>query len=228
MSPAVPLDPDRAAAGLRALPPSCGPVRLIAIDGHAGSGKSTLAGLLADALAGAPVLHLDDLATHDELFEWTGRLLDQVIGPLSRGESALYEPYDWNLRRFGTPRPLPAEPVVLVEGVGAGRRALRPHLARLLWMDRGPRESWVRGRHRDGPALSGFWDAWIEAETRHFADDPSHPFADTLVRERSEGYEWLPGPGTTAGPSHFLTERDGPSFRTEQSDIRPGECPNSA
>ncbi|MGW7368484.1 uridine kinase family protein [Streptomyces sp. NPDC054841] len=206
MSPLVPLD--SAAAGLRGLAPSCGPVRLIAVDGHAGSGKSTFAALLAGALGGAPVLRLDDLATHDELFEWTGRLLDQVIGPLSRGDSGLYEPYDWHLRRFGTPRTLPAAPVVLIEGVGAGRRALRPHLARLLWMDRGPRESWIRGRHRDGSALSGFWDGWTVAETRHFAEDPSRPYADTLVREFPEGYEWLPGPHVTAGANHFLTERD--------------------
>ncbi|MFD0459286.1 NACHT domain-containing protein [Streptomyces violaceoruber] len=31
--------------------PSCGPVRLIAVDGHAGSGKSTFAGRLAAAWA---------------------------------------------------------------------------------------------------------------------------------------------------------------------------------
>ncbi|MFD9218354.1 uridine kinase [Streptomyces sp. NPDC087659] len=223
-----PVSLDRAAAGLRALPPSCGPVRLIAVDGHAGSGKSTFAGRLAEALGGAPVLRLDDIATHDELFAWTGRLAEQVIGPWSRGESALYHPYDWNLRRFGEPRSLPAAPVVLVEGVGAGRRALRPRLARLLWMERGPEESWARGRHRDGPGLSGFWDGWTAAERRHFADDPSRPFADTLVRELPEGYEWLPGPGATAGANHSLTERDHSDRRTEQSEIHPGGCSNSA
>lgn len=206
MSPLTALD--GAAAALRALPPSCGPVRLIAVDGHAGSGKSTFADRLAEALGGAPVIHLDDLATHDELFEWTGRLLDQVIAPLSRGEGAHYEPYDWNLRRFGPRRLLPAAPVVLIEGVGSGRRALRPHLARLLWMDRGPEESWARGRHRDGSDLSDFWDGWTVAEIRHFSEDPSRPYADTLIRECSEGYEWRPGPGTTAGTTRDITERD--------------------
>jgi hypothetical protein len=109
---------------------------------------------------------------------------------------------------LGAPRALPAAPVVVVEGVGAGRRALRPHLARLLWMERGPQESWMRGRRRDGPELSGFWDGWTVAENRHFADDPSRPFADTLVRELPEGYEWLPGPGATAGANQIVTERD--------------------
>ncbi|MFF8847248.1 uridine kinase [Streptomyces sp. NPDC015127] len=205
-------DLDRLAAQLRALAPSCGPVRLVAVDGHAGSGKSTFAARLAAAFGGAevPVLHLDDLATHEEFFAWTGRMLDEVIAPLSRGRTALFHPYDWNLRRFLEPRPLPAAPVVLVEGVGAGRRALRPHLARLLWMDRAAEDSWSRGRQRDGAGLRAFWDGWTAAETRHFSADPSRPHADILVRECSEGYEWSLGPGGTPGTHHSITERDRP------------------
>ncbi|MFE7585921.1 uridine kinase [Streptomyces gardneri] len=202
-------DLDRAAHALLRLPPSCGPVRLVAVDGHAGSGKSTLAARLSTALDGAPVLHLDDLATHEELFEWTGRLRRQVLEPLSRGETALYRPYDWNRRSFGEPRALPPAPVVLVEGVGAGRTMMRPFLAWLLWMEREPEESWIRGRHRDGPEQAAFWDGWTLAETRHFAEDPSRPFADTLVRECREGYDWLPGPSATAGQDQIITYRDG-------------------
>ncbi|MFI5758809.1 uridine kinase [Streptomyces sp. NPDC051569] len=197
-----------AAAVLRALPPSCGPVRLIAVDGHAGSGKSTFAGRLAVALGDAPVLRLDDMATHEELFAWMPRLLAQVIEPLAAGSAARYAPYDWTLRTFGAPRALEPAPVVLVEGVGAGRRALRPYLARLLWMERGPEASWERGRRRDGPAQAAFWDGWTVAETRHFAADPSRPFADTLVREGQEGYVMAPGPGATAGSPHHLTHSD--------------------
>ncbi|MFH8240440.1 uridine kinase [Streptomyces sp. NPDC018321] len=179
---------------LRRLPPSCGPVRLIGVDGHAGSGKSTFAGLLAAELGGAPVLHLDDIASHDELFDWTGRLLSQVIEPLRRGDTAHYAPYDWRARHFCAPRPLPPAPVVLVEGVGAGREALRPHLARLFWMELPREDAWGRGRARDGAEQRAFWDGWIQAERRHFATDPSRPFAHLLVLQREEGYEVLPGP----------------------------------
>ncbi|MFJ4624468.1 uridine kinase [Streptomyces sp. NPDC088812] len=182
------------ASRLRQLPPSCGPVRLIGVDGHAGSGKSTFAGRLAQALGDAPVLHLDDIASHDEPFSWTGRLLAQVITPLRAGGTARYTPYDWHDRRFGPPRPLPAAPVVLVEGVGAGRRALRPHLAHLLWMEVPREEAWARGRSRDGEEQRDFWDGWVRAEERHFAEDPSRPYADTVVRQVNEGYEMLPGP----------------------------------
>ncbi|MEU1479729.1 hypothetical protein [Streptomyces sp. NPDC005760] len=199
------------ASRLRRLPPSCGPVRLIGVDGHAGSGKSTFAGQLADALDGAPVLHLDDIASHDELFGWTGRLLDEVIAPLGRGERAYYAPYDWHTRRFGPPRPLPPAPVILLEGVGAGRRALRPHLAQLLWMEVSREESWARGRSRDGAEQREFWDGWVVAERRHFAEDPSRPFADLLVRQCQKGYETTPGPAETVGPDRSVTHGDGPA-----------------
>ncbi|GGZ59638.1 hypothetical protein GCM10010344_26940 [Streptomyces bluensis] len=199
------------ATRLRRLPPSCGPVRLIGIDGHAGSGKTTFAGRLAAALDDAPVLHLDDIATHEELFGWTGRLMAQVIEPFGRGETARYLPYDWRTRRFGASRPLPPAPVVLVEGVGAGRRALRPYLARLLWLEVPNEEAWTRGRSRDGEEQQEFWAGWVAAERRHFAEDPSRPYADLLVRQRPEGYEVLPGPAGTAQSTLFLTHGNGPS-----------------
>lgn len=184
------------AARLRALPPSCGPVRLIAVDGHAGSGKSTFAGRLAEALGGAPVVHTDDLATHEELFAWSGRFLEQVLAPLSRGETALYGVYDWVRGEFTEERELAPAPVVLVEGVGAGRRVIRPYLACLLWMELASEHSWERGQLRDGADLSTFWSGWIPAERAHFAADPSRPYADLLVHQGKLGYEVRVGPSS--------------------------------
>ncbi|MEU9119127.1 hypothetical protein AB0C96_04595 [Streptomyces sp. NPDC048506] len=182
---------------LRALPPSCGPVRLIAVDGHAGSGKSTFAGRLAEALGGAPVVHTDDLATHEELFAWSERFAAQVVEPLSRGATARYGVYDWVRGAFTQERELAPAPVVLVEGVGAGRRAVRPYLACLLWMELASDHSWDRGQLRDGPGLSAFWSGWIPAERAHFAADPSRPFADFLVHQGQLGYEVCMGPSGT-------------------------------
>ncbi|MFF8315161.1 uridine kinase family protein [Streptomyces lydicus] len=182
------------AARLRALPPSCGPVRLIAVDGHAGSGKSTFAGQLAAALGDAPVVHTDDLATHEELFAWSERFHEQVLEPLSRGGAARYGVYDWVRGEFTEERTLAPAPVVLVEGVGTGRRTLRPYLACLLWMELASEHSWERGQLRDGPGLSAFWSGWIPAERAHFAADPSRPYADFLVYQRQMGYEVRVGP----------------------------------
>ncbi|MEU9108015.1 hypothetical protein AB0D54_27515 [Streptomyces xanthophaeus] len=199
---------DSLARELAALPPSLGPVRLIGVDGHAGSGKSTFAGRLGAALGGAPVLHLDDVATHEEMFGWQERLRVQVLEPLAAGQPAHWAPYDWVERRFGAERVLEPAAVLLVEGVGAGRRALRPHLARLLWMETPREESWGRGRRRDGRELSDFWDGWERAERAHFSDDPSRPFADTLVRQCGTGYEWSSGAAATAGTAASVTEGD--------------------
>lgn len=216
-SPQSPLQPgparrpqplERLAREISGLAPSLGPVRLVGIDGHAGSGKSTFAGHLAAALGGAPVLHLDDVATHEELFGWSDRLWAQVLEPLAAGRAAHWAPYDWAERRFGPERVLEPAPVLLVEGVGAGRRRLRPHLARLLWMETPRGQSWGRGRDRDGRELSDFWDGWERAEVAHFADDPSRPFADTLVRQSGTGYEWSSGAGGTTAESTSPTLGD--------------------
>ncbi len=101
--------------------------------------------------------------------------------------------------------------MILVEGVGAGRRALRPYLALLLWMDLDREESWSRGRARDGAEQREFWEGWVRAEGEHFAGDPSRPFADLVVRQRGEGYEMLNGPAGTGDSPRPLTQGDGPS-----------------
>ncbi len=157
------------------------------------------------------MLHLDDIASHEQLFDWTGRLLTQVIEPLAHGESAHYSPYDWCARAFTAPRPLPPAPVVLVEGVGAGRRALRPHLARLLWMELPSEASWARGRLRDGAEQREFWDEWVAAEQAHFAVDPSRPHADLQVLQTPVGYRVLPGPVSPSEAGQEITHRDEPS-----------------
>ncbi|MEV4561514.1 AAA family ATPase [Kitasatospora sp. NPDC049285] len=169
------------AAGLRALPSSLGPVRLVAVDGHAGSGKTTFAERLAAELGGAPVVHLDDLATHAEPFGWVERLRAQLLDPLARGETARHGVYDWTRRRFADTRAVPPAPVVLLEGVGAGRRAVRPHLAALLWMELDQAAAQARGERRDGPELAEFWAGWVRAERAHFAADPSRPYAALRV-----------------------------------------------
>jgi uridine kinase len=180
-------------ARLAALAPTCGPTRLLAVDGYAGSGKTTFAALLGQALAeasgggaAAPVVHLDDLATHEEFFAWTGRLRTEVLAPLAEGRPVRHRVYDWDRARFDAVRELPAAPPFLIlEGVGAGRSAVRPHLAALLWMDLDAGTARTRGELRDGPSLADFWRRWTAEQTEHFRVDPSRPFADFLVTGRA-------------------------------------------
>lgn len=187
------------AGSLDLLPPSCGPVRLVAVDGHAGAGKSTLAGRLAAEAGGAPVVHTDDLATHEEPFGWFERLLAEVVVPFREGRQARHRVYDWTARRFAGERLVPAAPVVLLEGVGTGGRELRPYLALTLWLEVDPATARHRGMRRDGPALEHFWTGWSQAEDQHFAKDPTRPFADLLVHQTEDGYRAAPGPSGHPG-----------------------------
>lgn len=182
--------------------PACGSVRLVGVDGHAGSGKSTLSDRLSAATAHAPVLHLDDLARHEEFFSWTQRLRDQVLVPLERGHTARYEVYDWVRRRTGRVAELSPAPLVLVEGVGAGRRALRPYLSAVLWMDLPPETAWKRGLRRDGAELVEFWQRWTAEERAHFATDPTLPFAHHVIRQSTtaDGFAVFPGPQALPTP----------------------------
>ncbi|MFJ2956281.1 uridine kinase [Streptomyces sp. NPDC087270] len=198
------------AAGMGGLAPSCGRTRLIAVDGHAGAGKTTLARHLAAALGGSPVVHTDDLATHEQPFDWTGRLAAQVLGPLGAGRGAVHEVYDWHARRFAGEQTVDAAPCVVLEGVGTGRAALRPHLALVLWLEVGPAEARRRGLRRDGPELTPFWTGWTAAEDAHFAADPTRPYADLLVHQDQEGgYRFTPGPAARAAQHPNPADRYG-------------------
>lgn len=109
------------AARLRALPPSCGPVRIVAVDGPSGAGKSTFTAHLAEVLPGAPVVRSDDFRVpwDADPLTWWRPLRDRVLGPLREGRPALLRRYDWHRDRYGPEEEIRVAPVLVVEGVGA-------------------------------------------------------------------------------------------------------------
>lgn len=159
-----------------------GQVRLVGIDGCGGAGKTTFAARLSRALGDAPVIHTDDFASHDIPTEWWPRMLDEVVEPLLRGEPASYRPYDWVDRRFADTRiTVELADVVLIEGVGATRRAWRDRLAMRIWVDC-PRDlRLARGIERDGEELRGYWLEWMAAEDSYVADERPYAYADLVV-----------------------------------------------
>lgn len=159
-----------------------GPVRLVGVDGCGGAGKTTYAARLSHAAGGAPVVHTDDFATHDEPLQWWPRMLTQVVEPLLRGEPASYHPYDWVDRRLATDAHTVAPaPIVVIEGVGAARSAWRDRLTHAVWID-APRDVRLRrGIARDGEELREFWREWMRAEDAYVADERPHLHADEVV-----------------------------------------------
>jgi len=157
-----------------AAPARLGAVRLVAIDGPSGSGKSSFAdGLLAD-LPDAALIRTDDFATWDDPVSWWPRLVAGVFLPLAQGRPGRYRRTEWS---GGTPYPgdyvtVPVPRVLLVEGVSAGRRSIRPRLSYLVWCAHpDPVLRLERAVARDGEECRQPLLTWQAFETGWFAVD---------------------------------------------------------
>jgi uridine kinase len=158
-----------------------GPLRFVAIDGPGGSGKSTFANRLSVAAGDVPVIHTDDFATPDHPIDWWPHLLQDVIEPLLRGESAQYQRFDWPSLEMAGWRTIEPAPIVIIEGVTAGRSEWQEHLSFLIWVDTPRDERRRRGLERDGIETLPIWDAWVSAENAHYVLDPTRPRADLII-----------------------------------------------
>ncbi len=180
---------------------AAGPVggrpRIVAVDGRGGSGKSTLAGQLHAAVPGSAVVHTDDVAWHQSFFDWTDLLAGGVLEPLRRGQAVRYRPPGWQAKGRPGAVEVPAGlELVLVEGVGAGRRELAGLLDAVVWVQsdaaeaerRGIARDAATGTHGDIDGATRFWREWMVQELPFVADQRTWERADVMVR------------GTTAAP----------------------------
>jgi hypothetical protein len=168
------------AAKLRSLPPRCGDVRLIAVDGYGAAGKSTFAGRLAAALDGAPVLHTDDFASWEDLVDWWPNVA-RVLEALAAGRSARFRAYDWALRKPGRLTSIAPSENVVLEGVSSGRTEFEPWLSAVVWIETPQVSRLSRGVARDGESMRDQWLAWMNAEDEFFARDRVADRTDFLV-----------------------------------------------
>jgi hypothetical protein len=174
------LDLDRVAAGVRAAPARLGDVRLVAVDGPSGSGKSVFADALCDRLDAA-LVRTDDFATWDDPVSWWPRLVAGVLIPLAIGRPGRYRRTEWS---DGSPHPgaevhVAVPKVIVVEGVSAGRRSVRPLLSALVWcelLDPGARLA--RAVARDGDDCRESLLTWQAFESGWFAVDGTKEAAD--------------------------------------------------
>lgn len=174
---------ERASALLRAAPPRCGTVRVLALDGPSGSGKTSLAATLARAWR-APTLHLDDLYPGwDGLAETVELLASGVLRPLSRGTPGAYRRWDWHAGGWAETRRVPVPPggVLIVEGCGSSVGAAGEFAAVRVWVDAPQDVRRARGLARDGDAFAEQWERWRAQEVSLFAADRTREKADLLL-----------------------------------------------
>jgi hypothetical protein len=166
-----------------AAPARLGAVRLVAIDGPSGSGKSTFARALADEL-GAALVRTDHFATWTDPVSWWPRLVEGVLATLARGDAGGYRRTDWST---GVPRPgewvdVAVPDVLIVEGVSAGRRSVRPELSALVWLELGPESARLeRAVARDGEESRPDLLRWQAFERGWFPVDGTKAAADVVI-----------------------------------------------
>lgn len=116
---------------------------VVALDGRSGAGKTTLAVSVASRLDATLVTGDDfyrDLSELERLslnasegvqlyFDWE-RLRDEVLGPLRRGRSATYFPFDWVAGHGMTKAAVHLAPsrFIVLEGVYSARPELAPYV----------------------------------------------------------------------------------------------------
>jgi hypothetical protein len=155
--------------------------RVLAVDGRSGSGKSTLTGRVAATVSGAVVVHTDDVAWYHDFFDWADLLVDGVLTPWRAGHDVAYRPPPWDARgRAGAISVPSAAPLLVVEGVGAGRQAFAPFLDALIWVQTDRAVATRRGFERDGGDVA-FWDEWEARERPFLAADRPWERADLVV-----------------------------------------------
>jgi energy-coupling factor transporter ATP-binding protein EcfA2 len=181
------------------VPAMVGSPRVLGVDGRSGSGKSTLAGRVAAAVPGATVVHTDDIAWYESFFDWTHLLVDGILEPARRGRAVAFRPPAWAERgREGAIVVPEGCPLLVVEGVGVGRRSLAEHVDGLVWVQADAVVARRRGIERDsarGAAdPAGFWDEWEAVEV------------PLLARERPWERAALVAAGTSVLPHDEETE----------------------
>jgi hypothetical protein len=126
---------------------------LLAVDGRSGSGKTTVAERIAGRVPGAVVVHTDDVAWHHAMFDWADLMREGVLAPLHRGEAVAFRPPPWDVRQRPGAVTVPARcTLVVVDGVGIGRRSLAEWFDALIWVQADRTVAWARGLARDGGA----------------------------------------------------------------------------
>jgi energy-coupling factor transporter ATP-binding protein EcfA2 len=165
---------------------------LILVDGRSGGGKTTFASRLA-GLLGAAVVHTDDIAWCLDPMDWAGVLADGVLSPWRSGGAVAFRPPGWVANDRPGAVVVPPTPILVVEGVGAGRASLAAEAALVVWVQSDRDEARRRGLERDEQlgrtrveALA-FWDDWMRAEEPFFATDRPWRRADLVVNGTPSG-----------------------------------------
>ncbi len=159
---------------------------MLAVDGRSSSGKTTLAARLRDAVAGSAVVHTDDIAWWHSRFGWADLLIDGVLMPFRRGDPVSFRPPRWAEHGRQGSIEVPARcPLLIIEGVGAGRPEVSDLIDALVWVQADQQEAERRSLARvgqpGGSRTVGDHREWMAEEEPFLAAERPWERADLLV-----------------------------------------------
>lgn len=154
---------------------------ILALEGGSAAGKTTLAALLARIYPDCGVFHMDDFflrpeqRTAERLAEPGGnvdreRFLEEVLLPLTRGETVRHRPYDCHTRTLGGPVETAPRRMSIVEGAYSMHPALAGYYTLSAFLQISPELQRRRIQARNDPAAQErFFRTWIPLERAYFA-----------------------------------------------------------
>jgi hypothetical protein len=145
---------------------------VLAVDGRSNSGKTTLAARICDVVPGAAVVHTDNIAWQHSRFGWADLLIDEILVPVRQGRAVSFRPPRWvEHDREGCIEVPAGCPLLVVEGVGAGRREVTHLTDALIWVQSDDRETErrvvARDRNPDSIDMANIPADGPPAEVRH-------------------------------------------------------------
>lgn len=173
-----------------------GRTALVAVDGRCGSGKTAL-GTALGRMFGCPVVHTDDyyLPFARRARNWRevpaanmdfARLRAEVLDPLRAGREGVYRAYDCHADCFADEEPLPAGPLLVLEGSYSHHPDLGGYdLTVFVTCPAACREQ--RLRTREGEHYEMFRSCWIPLEEGYFARYGVENKADCVVDTGAAG-----------------------------------------
>jgi hypothetical protein len=105
----------------------------------------------------------------------TATLRDQILNPIGLGKTGGYRAWDWHRGAAGEVRTIPKHPFLILEGVGASQRIVRPFATTMVWIEITPSRGLERVLQRDSlfatdlDEYRGRMLSWQGEELLHFA-----------------------------------------------------------
>lgn len=175
---------DRAAEA----PAGVGRTSLVTVDGPAGSGKTTVAAALGREGRSrgleTSVFHLDDMydGWRTDFDELATRVASQILAPLTTGDPARWQRYDWHAGRFDRWKTLAPPDLLVLEGCGSGARSTSASADVLVWVEAARDTRIERGVARDGAQVLPDWLAWMDREAAHYTAHETRERADFRIQ----------------------------------------------